>query len=128
MDKVVHFEIPAQDTDRADKFYSEAFGWDITKAPLGQGYDLANTVDSDEQGLPKEPGAINGGIGQRDEVFNAPVLVIDVESIDQALAKVEAAGGQALMLKQQVGDIGLYARFKDPEGNVMGLWENLKAA
>lgn len=128
MDKVVHFEIPAEDMERADKFYSRVFGWEIDKAPMGPGYDLVSTTPTDEQMMPTEPGAINGAIGKRDETFTAPTVVINVDSIDDAVAKVEAAGGKVLMDKQQVGDMGVYTRFKDPEGNVVGLWQVLKAA
>ncbi|HLD97299.1 MAG TPA: VOC family protein, partial [Candidatus Nanoarchaeia archaeon] len=60
MDKVVHFEIPADDMTRAEKFYNDNFGWKITKVPMPGGeYFLVNTVDTDEKGMPKSPGAIN---------------------------------------------------------------------
>ena len=125
MNKVVHFEIPFDDQDRAQKFYSEVFGWNITKFPE-MDYYLATTTPSDENMKPKEPGAINGGLLKKDPTGPHPVIVIDVESVDDHISKIEAAGGKTVMQKMQVGDFGLYARVADTEGNVIGIWQTLK--
>ncbi len=127
MDKVVHFEIPVNDTERAQKFYKSIFGWEINKMPTpGMEYYLINTVATDEKGMPKEPGAINGGMQKRIAPNESLVLVINVSSLDEYLKKVEKAGGKIIMAKQQVGDMGLYARVTDTEGNIIGLWQDLK--
>ena len=125
MNKVVHFEIPFDDQARAQKFYSEVFGWNITKFPE-MDYYLATTTPSDENMKPKEPGAINGGLLKKDPTGPHPVIVIDVESVDDHISKIEAAGGKTVMQKMQVGDFGLYARVADTEGNVIGIWQTLK--
>ena len=125
MNKVVHFEIPFDDQARAQKFYSEVFGWNITKFPE-MDYYLATTTPSDENMKPKEPGAINGGFLKKDPTGPHPVLVIDVESVDDHIAKIEAAGGKTVMPKMQIGEFGLYARVSDTEGNVIGIWQTLK--
>ena len=125
MNKVVHFEIPFDDQARAQKFYSEVFGWNITKFPE-MDYYLATTTPSDENMKPKEPGAINGGLLKKDPTGPHPVLVIDVASIDEHIAKIESAGGKTVMPKMQVGEFGLYARVADTEGNVIGIWQTLK--
>lgn len=68
MDKVVHFEIPADDTARAKEFYSSIFDWQLNDADMGGGniYTTLMTVPVDEQSrIPTEPGAINGGLMQR---------------------------------------------------------------
>ena len=88
MNKVVHFEIPYDNQERAQKFYQEVFGWQITKFPEME-YYLANTTDSDENMKPKKPGAINGGLLPKDPTGNTPVLVIDVPSVDDHLKKIE---------------------------------------
>ena len=60
MNKVVHFEIPYDDQERAQKFYQDVFGWQITKF-AGMDYHIATTTETDETTMkPKESGAING--------------------------------------------------------------------
>lgn len=63
---------------------------------------------------------------RRQPGYQAPVIVINVPSIDEYLRKIEKAGGKVVISKMKVGDIGLYARFQDTEGNVIGLWQDLK--
>ena len=123
MDKVVHFEIPADDIARAQKFYSTVFGWKMNSIP-GMGYTILNTTPSGENGMPEEPGAINGGMLERQEPIMGPVITINVESIDEALKKIEQNGGKVVRGKEAVGDMGHAAYFKDSEGNVVGLWQN----
>jgi predicted enzyme related to lactoylglutathione lyase len=55
-----------------------------------------------------------------------PVLVIDVPSLEASLKKIQKAGGKVIMPKQKVMDMGWYARVTDTEGNVIGIWENIK--
>ena len=124
MNKVVHFEIPYDDQGRAQKFYQDVFGWQISKFP-DMDYHMATTTPSDEKMKPKEPGAINGGLLPKDPTGAHPVIVIDVPSLDEHIKKVESAGGKTVMPKMQVGDFGLYARVSDTEGNVIGIWQTL---
>jgi predicted enzyme related to lactoylglutathione lyase len=123
MDKVVHFEIPADDLARAKKFYSTVFGWKMNEMPQMQ-YVLVGTVESDENGMPKEPGAINGGMLEREDTVKAPVITISVKGIDEAAKAIEKNGGKMIRAKMPVGDMGFAAYFKDSEGNVIGLWQN----
>jgi len=120
--KVVHFEVPADDLDRARRFYGEVFGWDLQSMP-GMGYTLVTTTPSGETG-PLEPGAINGGMMARQGPITAPVIVIDVPDIDEALGKVEKLGGKMAIGRQTVGEMGFSAYFHDPEGNLIGLWQS----
>lgn len=124
MDKVVHFEIPADNVDRAQKFYEEVFGWKITHVPE-MNYFIVHTVDVDEKMMPKEVGAINGGITKR-ESNESVVIVIGVPSIDDHIKKAEEKGAKVVMPKMNVGDMGFYAKIEDTEGNVIGIWENKK--
>ncbi len=123
MGKVVHFEIPADDLPRAKKFYSTVFGWTLNEFPEME-YTIVRTVQSDERGIPKELGAINGGMLARQDPVRAPVVTIDVENMDQATATIEKNGGKIIRPKMPVGDMGFAAYFKDTEGNVIGLWQN----
>ncbi len=64
------------------------------------------------------------GLFERQDTINVPVLTIGVDSIDEALDKVEASGGKTVEAKQPVGDMGFTAYINDSEGNLIGLWEN----
>jgi uncharacterized protein len=125
MRKVVHFEIPAEDLDRAKNFYGAVFGWELQTVPMNEGeYTSIKTTDVDEQTqLPNEPGAINGGMFVRDDRLTSPVITIDVDGIDDALKQVEAEGGSTVTPRTAIPGMGAFAYFKDPEGNVLGLWE-----
>ena len=101
--RVVHFEIPFDDQERAHRFYAEAFGWTLNALPE-MNYVLATTGPSD-QGPPSEPGFINGGLLERAE-------------------PVGTLGGTTVSAKAAVGEMGFAAYFTDPEGNLMGLWQN----
>ena len=125
MRKVVHFEIPADDVDRAKKFYGSTFGWELETMPMGDGeYTSVKTTAVDEQTqMPTDPGAINGGMFQRDERLTSPVITIDVDGIDDALKQIEDAGGSTVQPRTPIPGMGAFAYFKDSEGNVVGLWE-----
>lgn len=124
MNKVVHFEIPYDDQGRAQKFYQDMFGWQITKFP-DLDYHMVTTTPTDEKMKPTEPGAINGGLLPKDPTCEHPIIVIDVPSIEDHIKKVESAGGKTVMPAIKVGKFGLYARVSDPENNVIGLWQTL---
>ena len=123
MGKVVHFEIPADDLTRAKKFYSTVFEWRMNEIPEFE-YVMVGTTESDQNGMPKEPGSINGGMLKREDPIQSPVITISVDSIDQIASTIEKNGGKMIRAKMPVGDMGFAAYFKDSEGNVVGLWEN----
>ncbi|MGH9374438.1 MAG: VOC family protein [Vicinamibacterales bacterium] len=122
MDKVVHFEIPFDNKQRAMTFYSETFGWQLMDMPE-MNYVMASTVEVDGQQMPKEPGAINGGLFERPKEAPNPTLYVGVNSVDAAIKKVEAAGGKVVTPKTPIPGMGAYARIADTEGNVIGLFE-----
>ena len=123
MDKVVHFEIPTDDLDRAKGFYGSVFGWHL-QTMQEMPYTIAMTTPIDEQTqMPTEPGAINGGMMERTAQTPSPVLTVGVDSIDESLKKVEAEGGTVVQPKTEIPDMGAFAYFKDTEGNVLGVWE-----
>jgi len=126
MDKVVHFEIPYDDQKRAQKFYQDVFGWQISKFP-DMDYYMATTCKTDPNTtMPSEPGAINGGLLQKDPTGKHPIIVIAVESVENYIKKIESSGRKVVMPAMKVGDFGIYARIADTEGNVIGLWQTLK--
>ena len=123
MRKVVHFEIPADDVGRAKEFYRSIFGWRLQDMPE-MSYTIVQTTAVDEEHMPTEPGAINGGLMRRTRETPAPVITIDVESIDEALKQVESGGGTVVRPRTEIRGMGAFAYFTDTEGNTLGLWEN----
>lgn len=121
--RVVHFEIPADNLARAMKFYSTVFGWKMNEIPEMQ-YTMVRTTESDENGMPTEAGAINGGMLERQDPVKAPIITISVDNMDQATVIIEKNGGKIVRAKMPVGDMGFAAYFRDTEGNVVGLWQN----
>ena len=119
--RIVHFELPYDDRERASAFYGEVFGWDLQSYP-GMDYTMVSTGPTGEQG-PTEPGFINGGMGERTGNLTAPTVVIDVEDIEATLAQVETHGGTVLSAKEPVATMGWSAYFRDSEGNTVGLWQ-----
>lgn len=130
MDKVQHFEIPADDIDRAKKFYETTFGWGMKDWPMADGstYTGIYTGPVDEQNMWKEPGFINGGMFKRGGEFAAtsPVITPVVADLEATLEKVVASGGSIVAGKKEVPGMGFYAYVKDTEGNVIGVWQDTK--
>jgi uncharacterized protein len=121
--RVVHFEVPFDDADRARDFYKEVFGWQIQPMPE-MNYNMVSTGPTSDQGMPSEPGFIGGGMMQRQAPVNAPVITIEVDDIDACVNAIEKHGGTAVGEKMAVGEMGFAAYFSDSEGNVLGLWQN----
>jgi uncharacterized protein len=123
--RVVHFEIPYDDADRARAFYASAFGW--KQMPMeGMDYTIVETGPMSDAGRASEPGYINGGLLPRgDAAAPAPVVVVDVDDLDAALGAVEQAGGTVEVGRTPVGDMGVTAYVRDTEGNVVGLWQTV---
>lgn len=124
----MHFEIPVENVERAKKFYKTVFDWQTEDYPA-MNYTICRTVPVDDKFMPKEAGAINGGMfvctDTMKEIKN-PVITINVASIDSSAKKLEKAGGKIVKAKFAVAGMGFAAYFKDPEGNILGLWENAK--
>lgn len=120
--RVVHFEIPFEDQERAAGFYTETLGWRLQPIPE-MSYVLVTTGPSDE-GPPSEPGFVNGGMLERTGPFQGPVVVAEVDDIEETLATVERLGGTTVTAKHPVGDMGFAAYVTDTEGNLLGLWQN----
>ncbi len=123
MDPVVHFEIPFEKIERAKEFYEKTFGWQINNVPE-MNYNLITTAETDENQMIKKPGAINGGMTEKNEINKNVLITIKVSSIDDYLKTIPENGGKILMEKQTVGDMGFTAYFEDTEANIVGLWQD----
>jgi predicted enzyme related to lactoylglutathione lyase len=87
-------------------------------------YTMVSTGPTTENAGPSEPGYIGGGLTERNELLQGPVITVGVEDIDAALAKVEQLGGKTVKPRQDIGGgMGFTAYFTDPEGNLMGLYQ-----
>ncbi len=122
MNRVMHFEIQADDVERAAVFYRVVFGWEINKWE-GMEYWMVMTADKDS----KEPG-INGGLLLRsspaqaaEQGTNAFVCTVQVDDIDEVVAKVEKYGGKIAMPKFDIAQMAWQAYCLDTEGNTFGL-------
>lgn len=122
MDPVQHFEIPYKSRDRAKKFYFDAFGWQVFDLP-GSGYSLLTSVETHANGMPKHPGAINGGLTPRDDHVQGPTLLIKVGNVDAHLNRVREHGGEVLTEPVHMGPVR-FSRIRDTEGNVIAVFED----
>ena len=125
MDKVVHFEIPMDDAKRAKEFYEKTFGWKVDAVP-GMDYTMAITGKVDENGRGAEMNSINGGMVKKDAAAPYPIITMLVDSVDGSVKKALANGGTVVVPATNMGDFGRFARIKDSEGNIVGIWQELK--
>ena len=117
---VVHFEMPYRDSARAQRFYAAAFGWQMQ--PMGPemgDYILAVTATADVDTPDTYRGTINGGLFpfKADWPMQHPSVVIGVEDIRAAMARVSAAGGEVMGEPMPIPGVGDYVSFVDTEGN-----------
>ena len=108
--RVVHFEVPYDNADRARTFYADVFGWAIQPVPVLE-YDFVQTGPTDDTGMPTESGYIGGGMFQRQSDIGLPIITIDVDDMTQARATITTHGGAVVGEPQQVGDMGIAAYF-----------------
>ena len=128
MDSVVHFEMPYDDRERMARFYQAAFGWRANMLGPDMGnYVTVQTTDTDENRMPKTPGAINGGFFERkpDWPDQSPSVVIAVDDIQASLDKVKKSGGEVLGDPMEIPGIGQYVSIRDTEGNRVGVLQPL---
>jgi predicted enzyme related to lactoylglutathione lyase len=115
---VSHFEIYASDPKKLADFYTKMFDWKITEFPQ-MDYIMVSSGETDEQGMLKQPGAINGGIARRPEGFsiNGAVNYSMVDSIEESIERARSLGAKLTKEKTAVPGMGWFAMFVDPEGN-----------
>lgn len=117
MGRIVHFEIMADDPERALRFYEEVFGWESSKWDGPFDYWLLTTGPADEPGI---DGAIMRRRDDDQPGAGAYVCTASVESVDETVKTVEAAGGQIISPKNAIPGVGYHVYCRDTEGNVFG--------
>ncbi len=124
MNRVVHFEMAADDPDRAKKFYEKVFGWKIEKWNGPMDYWMVMTG--------KEKPGIDGGLMKRADskhlASGATVNTVSVESVDDFVGRIKKNGGSIVMEKSAIPGVGWFAYCKDTEGNLFGIMQDDKAA
>lgn len=110
---ITHIDIPVSDHKAATEFYGNLFGWQISEVPGFEGYPMWQAPNK----------VSGGGLAPREEGFTQPRSYVEVDSIDDVLAKVADTGGRVHMGKTPITDTSWFAFFEDPDGNVMGLYE-----
>lgn len=113
---IVHFEIPADDVERAKKFYSELFGWEFSAPPGFEEYWVFDTGDPEQDA--------GGGLMARQAPGQGIVHYIQVESVADYVTKVQTLGGQVIFPRSPVPGMGWFAQFLDTEGNCFAIWES----
>ena len=114
--EITHIEIPADDIDRAKRFYAAVAGWDISEAPGFPDYHMFRTAPQ-----------AGGGIGKRGETVGSVVRAyITVDRLEDAVAAAEQHGGRVVQPATDVPGMGRYAAVVDSEGNEIGLWEHAR--
>lgn len=116
MNRVIHFDVPADDTRRAVKFYGDVFGWKAEKWAGPMDYWMVTTGPEDKPG-------IDGGISKRQQPSDQAYNTIGVPSVLEFAEKVKAAGGKVLMPKMPIPGIGWFAVCSDTEDNKFGIME-----
>ena len=116
MNRPVHFEIPAENPERAIKFYETLFGWKFQKWDGPMPYWIINTGG--------EGVGINGGLMPRHHPEQPCVNTMDVADIDAAVALAESSGGKCVVPKMPVPGVGWLAYCKDTEGHIFGMMQN----
>ena len=122
MSRVVHFEVHAEDPERAIRFYSAVLGWSFTHWYGPMDYWLITTGPADQPG-------INGGMVRRMGVIDGQAVIafvctVDVASVDDAVAKALENGGTVALPKMAIPGVGWLAYVKDTEGNIFGMMQN----
>ena len=121
MPRITHFDIPADNPDRALGFYKTVFGWESQKWDGPMDYWMLTTGSADQPG-------IDGGLMQRPHPQATTVNTIEVDSVDEYLTKVEAGGGQMVDGKKAIPGVGYLAYCQDTEGNTFGLFQQDESA
>jgi predicted enzyme related to lactoylglutathione lyase len=114
---VVHVEIPAANVQAAGTFYQELLGWKISHDDA-MNYSMWEAGDGSGGGLPEV---------SKDAPAGQVLVYIDSDDIDADLKKVEKLGGAVVYPKTEIPKTGWFGLFKDPTGNVLGLYTSMNS-
>jgi len=118
MGRVVHFEIHASDLDRAERFYRDVFDWDVQRFDGPIDYRLLNTGPQSQTGI--DGALVERRVDGDGDAVIAYVCTIEVDDIAATEQKVKESGGEQVVDRQEIGEVGQLSYFKDTEGNIFG--------
>lgn len=122
MPRIVHFELLADDLNRATEFYRKVFGWKIDSWGGPVDYRLVTTGLDDEYG-------INGAIAPRgDMITGGTIITVEVQSVETIIQRIIDGGGKVIQPRQAIPGIGYHAYCQDPEGTIFGIMERDESA
>lgn len=113
MPRPTHFEIPADQPERAIKFYEDVFGWTFQKWE-GAGIDYWLVMTGEGVG-------IDGGLFKPHGPMTGHVNTVTVDDIDEYLKRIRDCGGAVVVDKQEIPGVGIHAYAKDTEGSLFGV-------
>lgn len=119
---IVHFDIPADDVERARKFYTELFGWKIERTPGPMEYWMISVTEEQDEG------AVNGGMMKRMAPEEGYRNYFGVPSVEDYAVKVKKLGGRVVVPKMPVPGLGYFAVCLDTENNGFAIWETDESA
>ena len=116
MSRVIHFDLSADDPERAAAFYRNVFNWKVNKWEGPDDYWLIQTGTDDDSG-------ITGGVAGRIKAEDTTAVIFDVESVDEAAKKVLGSGGKIREEKKTIPGVGYLVMCRDTEGNTFGMMQ-----
>ncbi len=108
-----YFEIPSKDLGKAEEFYKTVFGWKFNKEESSPNYSSFETSNPP-----------HGGIEKMEPFNNGVVIYIQVDDVAETLRKIKDAGGNIVREKTEIPNIGYFGLLADPDGNIMGIFQN----
>lgn len=123
MGRLIHFEIHAEDPERAARFYDRVLGWEAKRWEGPVDYWLLTTGPGDQPGIDGAIALRRGAAPMEGEAVNAFVCTAEVDELDAAVEEATAAGGELAVPRMAITGVGWLAYVKDTEGNVLGLMQ-----
>lgn len=110
---ITHVELPVTDFAAATAFFGGVFGWNIAEQAGFEGYPMWSAPN----------GISGGGLVERTNDVTQPRIIVEVDSIEAALASAKDMGGTVLLERSPITETSAWAAFTDPDDNVIGIYE-----
>jgi uncharacterized protein len=110
--RVGWFEVVGKDGEKLRSFYGDVFGWEFQVPDPEMNYGM---TDASQTG-------IGGGVGQTPSGQGHATFYVEVDDPQAVLDKIESAGGTVAMPVTELPMV-TFAQFKDPDGNLVGLFK-----
>jgi len=124
MPRVIHFEIHADNPERAVRFYTDLFGWEMNSWGGPMEYWLIKTGDPATRGIDGGLLRRHGPAPTEGSCVNSYVCTVDVANVDESVDKAIKLGGKLALAKMPIPGVGWLAYCKDTEGNIFGMMQN----